>query len=290
VTATLALVRAVHIVSLMIVFGSESLAALVQRSPASRDVALPAAILRICVTTALVTAVFWFAVGVAAIAGDWAAVSSKSMIAAVATATLFGRVMLARLALLALLVGAVLLRMPLFLRIVVAGAALAAIALTSHAAAAGDPAFLLARAANDAIHLLAAGFWVGGLAMLTPLAIRHRGTPVPLIGPLQVFSRWGIPAVAVIVLAGSFNGYLVLFGRRGAWSPLYLALLSTKIVLAALMVSLALANRFGLLPALQRGERDAEETFLISAVAELAIGVTIVAIVGLLGLLPPQMG
>jgi len=289
VTAALALVRAIHIVSLMIVFGSESLAALVRRRDESSDAALRALIPQACAALALVTAFLWLLIGTAAIAGDWAAVSSSTTIAAVTTGTVFGRVMLARLALLALLMGAMLLRMPLLVRIVLAGAALAAIALTSHAAAAGGPAFLLARAANDAVHLLAAGFWVGGLAMLAPLAIRQRGAPGPLMRPLQLLSQWGIPAVAVLVLAGAFNSYLVLFGGRGAWSPLYLTLLSIKIVLAAVMVSLALANRFGLLPALQRGEPDAEETLLISAVAELAIGVTIVAIVGLLGLLPPQL-
>jgi len=81
----------------------------------------------------------------------------------------------------------------------VAGLTLAA-AWTSHAAARlGPRAFLLTL---DALHQLAAGVWIGGLAQLLVLAWGRSAPPWPA-GLLKRFSATALAAVAVLVAAGA---------------------------------------------------------------------------------------
>jgi putative copper resistance protein D len=209
----------------------------------------------------------------------------------VAKDTLFGRVFLVRVALLAALI-IVAAKQTKFrsLRIALAGAALAAIALTSHAAARGDPHFMLARAANDALHLLAAGFWIGGLCVVVALARADRKNPTALLGPLQLFSSWGMAAVALLIAAGAMNAWIILHGAPGGWSAEYAGLLAGKLVLASLMIALALTNRLGLLPTLRRGAPVSAENLLASMLSELALGIAIIVIVGFLGTMSPLQG
>jgi putative copper resistance protein D len=285
----LAIDRAVHFLCLMAVFGAEAMATLLRahnaievRSQLSRR------FLGTCAGLALATAVLWLLLVAAQMSGT---APDANVVATVLGETMFGHAMAARLVLLTLLVAAILLETPRLSRVVLSGAALAAIALTSHAAAAGNPGVLLLRAANDAAHLLAAGSWLGGLVLLVPMVVRARGAAGPLIPALRLFSRWGIAAVAVIVIAGTTNAYLILFSNSaGRWSHTYLTLLAVKLVLAAIMIAIALANRFGLVPALRRGEPEARETLTLAVVSELGAGILIVAIVSFLGLLPPRIG
>ena len=72
------------------------------------------------------------------------------------------------------------------------------------------------------------------------------------------------------------------------WSGTYVTWLAVKIVLAAVMVALALTNRFGVLPGLARGEAEAQDTIPLTVLAELGCAVLIVIIVGFLGLTAPM--
>lgn len=271
----------------MIVFGAETMQALVSRLPSRLEAALPRPTLEGAVALAFVTGLLWIVAAAAQMSGDGSGLSIPSAITAMLRETFFGHVAIARLALIAILFPLLRAKALGPARVGVSGLALSAIALTSHAAAAGDPAFLFVRAAVDAVHLLAAGFWAGGLVLLLFLMLRHRMPTGAVLPALRLFSFWAILAVAALVAAGSLNGYFVLFGAHARWSPTYLGLLTAKIVLAALMVSLALANRFSLLPEIAAGKTEAQETLFASTVAELVVGALIVAIIGFLGILSP---
>ena len=168
-----------------------------------------------------------------------------------------------------------------------AGAALLLFPLGGHAAQAGPAAHAALRTANDAVHLLAAGVWFGGLVALVPEMVPRIADRTRLIALLRQFSRLGVVAVALLLVAGTIDA-LVILDRPGLdWTATYVALLAIKIVLAAVMLALALTNRFAVLPALVRGEAEAAQTIPLTVLAELAAAALILCIVGVLGTLSP---
>ncbi len=286
-TTAFAFVRAAHFLALMLVFGAESLQALFGAFLAEQpQQLLSRRLFTIASSVALATALLWFGLTAIQIGGSWDAALDPQMLSVIAGQTSFGPIFLARIALCALLVVASLLPRLRIVRIVVSGSALAAIALTSHAAASGQT-FVLARAANDAVHLLAAGFWIGSLAVLVPLVAAQRKTPLALMPALRLFSLAGTIAVALLIAAGTINAVMILYAGPTRWARAYMLLLALKLVLAGLMVAIALANRFGLLSDLAKGKAEAADTLLGSVLTEFVTGVLIVVIVGLLGLMPP---
>lgn len=281
--AVYALVRGLHFASLMIVFGSEAFAAVSSGSPSPR---LSKRILLIAAGTALATAALSLFFAAAQMSGAGLFSISAATLSVAVTQTLFGQVALVRLGLLILLIFSLLfLHRPAW-NALLAGLALAALSLTSHAAAAGPQEYLVLRAANDAAHLLAAGFWVGGLVVLVFQAATRRNLEsfLPL---LRRFSTFGMVAVAVLAVAGVINGVLILGGEEAHWSFGYIMLLTVKLLLAALMIALALTNRFGFLPGIAKGDENAARNLFATTVAELVLGAAILLVVGFLGLSAP---
>ncbi len=284
-TALFALVRAAHFASLMTVFGACAL--LLQAggiaAPGPWRKPLAAAAL-----TALVTAILILCLVTAEMTGDPAAALDPQAVSTVLLATFYGQIFFLRLL---LLVGLFLMSLgegALGLKAAAAGAALALLGLTSHAAASGPPRSEYLRAGADALHLVTAGFWVGGLAVLARevLAIPRDGAR--LIALLRRFSRCGALSVALLVAAGTANCFFILGQPGMRWSGTYVTWLAVKVVLAGAMVALALTNRFGVLPALERGDKEASETIPLTVIAELSCAVLILLIVGFLGLMPPM--
>lgn len=216
----------------------------------------------------------WFLMAVAGMAGR---LDMQAVIQTV-TATLFGQVFVVRmiaLAALALLLGRTT-RLPVLLALV----ALCLPATTSHAAAASPAGFILFGASLDAIHLITAGFWIGGLAVLLAL---HRRREPNILPALSLFSEWAIIAVLLLVMTGLINGTSILLGDQGTPSRLYLAVLGAKLVLVALMLGMAAINRFRLMPL------GKDQTIARNAALELGAGVIVVLLAGVLGQLQPTL-
>jgi putative copper resistance protein D len=287
VTLLFALIRAVHFAALMIVFGGSAYLALIGKL---RDVRPRDSRMRVlfgaAAATALLTSAFMLCLTAGQMSGDWRASYDPRQVWAVITATWYGHVSLIRLPVLAcLFLLCAPARRPLAgANTVFAGAALALIGLTSHAAASGAGSPLLA--ANHALHLLCAGFWIGGLAVLA--LILHERKP-GLRDALAVFSLWGTYAVFLLAAAGTINALAILRGPFATWSHTYLTVLAIKIMLAAAMMSLALANRFRLSPAIRAGESDSAIILRWSVQVELTLGAIIVFLASLLGLLSPNV-
>lgn len=284
-TIAFALIRALHFASVMTIFGATTFQFLSRRI--LRDSRLRGALAAISVV-ALLSAVLSLCLASVQMTGDPDAMFDIQVISTVAAQTLYGNIFLVRLA---LLVGLVLLCVadaaP-ALKATVSGVALALLALTGHAAAAQGAQFKYALAAVDALHLLTAGFWIGGLVALIPSAMA-RPLDVPmLVQLLRLFSRWGMAAVAILMVAGTVNGIAILDTHGMAWSRAYLTWLAIKLVLAGLMIALALTNRFGLMPGLARGEKEAAETVPLTLFSELGCAALILLAVGFLGLTAPM--
>ena len=178
------------------------------------------------------------------------------------------------------------------------GAALclmASIAWTGHAASTPHRLGYLHLAA-DVLHLTAAAAWVGGLvALALLLGIMRRGhAPVGPSLELDVarrFSSLGMVSVATLVMSGIVNAWILVGSFRGLVVTDYGWILLVKIAVFAIMVAFAAVNRFWLTP--QLGEATAEPDALgrlaRNTRIEIMLGLTVFAIVGVLGTLHPAI-
>src|SRR5262249_6117751 len=125
---------------------------------------------------ALATAVLWLCITTVQMSGGLA----LDDLTLVVMKTTFGNVFLIRLALL-LLLCVLAVAANAAVGTVTAGAALALLAVTSHAAAARPQMGTI----TDAFHLLTGGFWVGGLVVLVPEVLAKPRDTVRLIALLK---------------------------------------------------------------------------------------------------------
>jgi len=281
----LAVCRFAHTLPLMLVWGASAyLAGLVEGARAAEawrqlhPWVVAAAIVAVAATIATLP------VETAFIGNGWTDALNPSVIGEVLTTTTVGQAWIGEAT------GAVLLLVALaFPRRIAptAGAAaiaLASAALTGHAAMEeGWPGG--AHRANDALHLLAAGAWLGGLV---PLAMMLRAQETArLAGVLRHFSTAGHLIVAIVVATGVVNTWLILGRLPTDWSSPYQLLLSIKLLLVGTMIALALANRYALMPRLA-ATRGMFRAIRRGALIEFALGAAVVALVSVFGILDPM--
>lgn len=214
----------------------------------------------------------------------------------VASETRFGQVSLARLAAAALLAAS----LPMLRRtpdrglrsasaIVLAVAVLIGPAWTGHAGATPGVADEFPLAA-DALHLLAAGAWLGGLpplAMLLAAAWRGkepRWTTVTAIA-VQRFSLLGVISVSTLLGSGIANSWYEVGTLNNLFATSYGQLVLIKIGLFAAMIGLASINRFYLTPRLATA--GIVRRLYHSSLAETGLGFAAVVVVGFLGAMAP---
>ena len=288
--ALLAAARAIHFASLMAIFGGSTYTALLRRegfweSPPKGTRVLFAS----AATLAIVTGILWFGLIAGQMSGSWQGSLDPATLEAAATATRFGHIFLGRfIGLLALWFVCTLGMRSQSLGIsILAGLLLASLGPISHAAATGDDIANVGTI-NDAAHLLTAGFWLGGLVVLAMFLRRHWADPRSLLGALRLFSIVGTPAVAVLVLTGLINAVSILPVSEMSPRNSYFDLLLVKIGLASVMIGLAALNRWHFAPALRTGGKRAMRQLATSVGSEIVLGLAVLAIAGLLGLMPPH--
>lgn len=170
-------------------------------------------------------------------------------------------------------------------RLALAGVTLASLGLVGHAAM-EDGAAGIAHQANHAVHLLAAGGWVGGLL---PLAIFMRtDTGKHSTEAAQRFSTFGAIVVAAVLLSGALNSWFLLRSVADLANTNYGRLLLVKVLLVGVMLGFALFHRFVLLPRVESGMWGLAR-FRRSVMAETAVALAVLAIVSVLGTWPPQV-
>jgi putative copper resistance protein D len=171
----------------------------------------------------------------------------------------------------------------------------AAIAWTGHAASTlGELGNL--HLAADALHLVAAASWIGGLVPLVLLlmaAMRDVAAPASLVrDATRRFSTLGIVAVATLVATGLVNAWILVGSFHALLVTEYGRILMLKLVVFALMLAFAAVNRFSLTPqlALTSGkDRQALRRLTRNSIVEIILGFSIFAIVGMLGTLHPAI-
>lgn len=153
--------------------------------------------------------------------------------------------------------------------------------------------------ASDAAHLLAAGAWLGGLLPLAYL-IRPRAKSGAGTGTIDEvllrFSGMGYLAVATLVATGLVNSWFLVGSVSNLLRTIYGQVLLFKLMLFAGMLALAIANRFWLVPRLANNlsvpnfEHSwfPHRKLLLHVLAEQVLGLTIIAVVSLLGTMTPS--
>jgi putative copper resistance protein D len=150
--------------------------------------------------------------------------------------------------------------------------------------------------AADALHLVAAGTWLGALEPLVVLfasALRegdeawvsavHRTT--------RRFSMVGVACVAILIVTGLVSSWFLVGSTQALTDTVYGRLLAVKVALFAAMVVFAAVNRLRLTPRLATIESDRRTRALgqlaFNSLAEFVLGLGILALVAALGTLPP---
>jgi len=252
-------------------------------SPAVRRLTISASLV------ALVSAIVWLSLEAASMADDWSAATDPEMVATVLTDTSFGHAWIARLVLAAALVVAVFARRDDWRMIAILSALLlASLALVGHAAMQSGAVGFFHRA-NHALHLLTIGAWLGGLVPFLLCLREYAGAALrrEAVDAMMRFSFFGHFVVAAIVATGIVN--IALTSGRAPWPPTtpYRVLLDAKIVIVAVMIALAVFNRYGLVPRLKYSASVLTALRAISLV-NVALGTLVVALVSLFALLDPK--
>lgn len=241
-------------------------------------------------TLALVSGVGWFVFTTASMADDMTQVANPAMLRTMMEETDFGPLWASRLGLTAT-IGALLFRWPakfsLMLVPLLAALLLASLAGTGHTRVTAGGAGVL-HILSDALHLLAAGLWLGGLwplGMLAMAARNNRGSTLPIVEVLRRFSGIATGTVAVLVASGLINGWFLVGSVGALLRTTYGWLLLAKISLFFVMALLAIANRFWITPQLALAPSDPAPLarLRMHIVAEQTLGLLVLLLVSVLG-------
>jgi putative copper resistance protein D len=174
----------------------------------------------------------------------------------------------------------------------------AALAWSGHGGSTPGPLGNLHLAA-DVLHLIAAASWIGGLVPLVLLLALARRHPTirwasAASDSAERFSILGIVSVATLFATGIVNAWILVGSFNALFATQYGQLLMLKMILFAIMLAFAAVNRLALTPRLagspESGARiDALRRLTRNSVVEIVLGLTIFAIVGMLGTLHPAI-
>jgi len=283
-TDALVLCRFLHFVVVLMLFGAWAFRPLLlngEAAPLDRQLAR---ITRWLTAVALVSGVSWLLLITASMAGAWEAAFDPSTLRLVLRNTFFGQVWTWHLLLNAVLMGLLLtpLRANVPLRLVLTGLLLATLAPVGHGAMLdGLSGQLLIL--NQIIHLTCVGAWLGGLLLLVMILRQPCGHSLSAI--LSRFSGVGYGLVTGLVVTGLINVRVL----TGAFWPTpllsgFALILLIKVGLVAVMLGLALFNRLRI--------KDCEQRvgmLKTSVMVEWLLGMGAVAVVSLLGTMPPMI-
>ncbi|HEY2558181.1 MAG TPA: copper homeostasis membrane protein CopD [Caldimonas sp.] len=188
-------------------------------------------------------------------------------------------------------------RSVLLLCTIVAAALLSSLALVGHANAEHGTQRGIHLVA-DAVHLLAAGAWLGALVPLAALLRRQStaGAGAPLddvADAVRRFSSLGLLAVGTLLLTGVVNASFTVATIPALLTTRYGHLLLCKLALFGGMLALAANNRTRLTPSLADAALAPSTRAVVvarlgrNAMAEIALGLAVLAVVGVLGATMP---
>jgi len=256
----------------------------------------------IFLTIAAASGMIWLLLVAASMSGlSFGESMTSDVLSTVVNETQFGRVSEIRLVLAVIMAGGLAYdRFPLArgLALAMSLGLTAALAWTGHAGSTAGAMGILHLTA-DTLHLLAAAIWIGGLVSLVLLlsVSRNDRTDAGVSfarDATQRFSIMGVAIVVVVLATGIVNGWILVGSWHALIATFYGQLLILKIALFAVMLLIAAANRFWLMPrlALRSGSEPQLEVLrrlARNSMIEIVLALMIFAIVGMLGTLHPAI-
>ena len=236
----------------------------------------------------------WLPFQAAAMSGEPIA-AALPIVGTVLGATHFGHVLLARGALLIIALAAIVAPLrraaaPVIL-CTAAGLALASGAMLGHAAAIGGArgAVLLV---SQAVHLLAAGAWLGSLPglLLLLIAVGRQSRASPAASAAQRFSPLGMICVGALAITAAVNAAIMTPGPTALVETRYGLLMVAKAAVFLALLALASLNRFRYTPQLALNTPGAVRQLGWSVAVETALGLAVVFLAAVLATTsPPHM-
>jgi copper resistance protein D len=165
---------------------------------------------------------------------------------------------------------------------------LVSLAWISHAAAAMvQPLGLV----GDALHLCAAGGWIGGLVPLIIFLARARTSfsPGKSVLVLERFSTLSLCCVSVLIASGICNSWLLVGSFHALFTTHYGWLLLVKLALFGMLISIGARNRLAIRtkPSTAQAGSHSMRQLRRNVIYEACLGAAVVAIVACLGVTPP---
>jgi putative copper resistance protein D len=281
---TVAMLRAGHVACLLSLEGVLVFVCLILPAAAAASGAEAARLSRILRRLATISGVLALVIGFcwfAAVSASMASASSREELLAalepVARETRFGYVMVLRGALIVAVIAALMMRRGRVPALVAAVAAAGTQPWLGHPGAAPQ-AWL---PAASALHVLAAGAWLGGLLPL--LFCLHWLPPQAAAVASRRFSPIGVAAVIVLATTATAQGWVLIGSLPGLTATSYGLLALSKAALFATMLILAFVNRQLLTPHLTGiAPQRARRRMMTSVGAETFFGVLVVVAAALL--------
>jgi putative copper resistance protein D len=159
----------------------------------------------------------------------------------------------------------------------------------------GQGAEAVLHPAADVLHLIAAAAWLGmlvPLALLLGLAADDAAALAAMRAATLRFSTLGLVAVGTLLATGIVNTWYLAGSIPALLETDYGRLVLSKIALFLLMVAVAAINRLRLTPKLvddrsTAGIKPAQRQLRRNATIEASLGAIVIAVVAVLGVLPP---
>lgn len=146
----------------------------------------------------------------------------------------------------------------------------------------------LSQRALQAVHLVAAAAWAGGLITFSQCLSLTSVSSLRMqaINAMMRLSRYGHLVVALTVLTGLING-LIILGVPWPWRSAYFTLLILKIMLTGILIVMALYNRYYLVPRLTADSDWVWQRFKTLTKTEIVVIVLIMLVTGFLTIRKP---
>jgi copper resistance protein D len=303
----LVIARWIHFASVYVMFGSALFwfympreHSLAHPGQLAKSLAATTIMLRVAAPVAAISGVAWLAFTLINMTSDFHSIADPEDLRLFFFETPVGTVSIIRLALLSIAVVVAFLpwrgRVWYSALLLIGALLLISQAWLGHASQGGAGLYGAIMIAVYAIHMLAAGAWVGGLPPLLCRLVEQRSC-----GPYEArectldilarFSAMAMVAVTLIVATGIANAGFRVAGSFGKiFHTEYGNALLTKMSVVAIMLALAYFNRFVFMPRLRRSALKGmgQITWLGRSVGlEVALGVLVLGAAAVLGITPP---
>lgn len=174
------------------------------------------------------------------------------------------------------------------------GLALGSLAYSGHAAA-SEGLWGIIHRSNDAVHLLAAGLWLGAIGWFLHLTIsahrQHNVRAGPLLADMHRFAPLGAFLVALVAVTGAINAQLI-FGIQNSVAVVqtnYGWLLAVKILLVCVMLVFGARNAWVGRQQISSNNENANLAKLrISLSAELIMAILVIGLMAFIGMMSPM--